>query len=262
MHPFWWFALVLGFAVAYGVRMRSTIGRVETPLASWHIAATLAAGLGVGSVLAIRFGLSIEPDVGIALHAVVLYACVRLGLRHWFGGRSWELFSTIASFAFVGLYFTSPHRWNNAMLTMVSLGVSVGGYYVTKRWLRVFFVLMACFDAYAVWGSNLMERLIAAPQGVFPGQLVIGQFSLPFLEIGALDVTLGALGVVGVLRHRGVARSVYFAVSCCLSGLGIAFAASQGIQLATAIPFLVVLAPLVLLFLAFRGPTVGALSVC
>ncbi len=263
MHPLFWFFVVLALSVVYGMRIRAVVGHVQAPLLHWWVAVVMVGSLGIGTVLATRHGVQVPREAGVALHAIVLFACSWLGLRYWFPLKIWDVPAAALALAGVGMYFADRGQYNNAMLAAIALGIGVGGYYVTKRWLRVFYILIATADAYMVWGSTLSEELAKGETGLFPSSLILGLFRLPFYEIGTMDVTMGAMAVVGIQRHRGVRRSLLFAASCVVITCALAFApeflALRGGRLEppspllkyfVSLPFLVVLAPLVLLFLA------------
>jgi hypothetical protein len=263
MHPLFWFVVILTLSVVYGMRVRAVVGHVQASLLHWWVAVAMVGSLGIGTILATRCGVQVPREAGVALHAIVLFACSWLGLRYWFPLQVWDAPAAALALVGVGMYFADRVHFNNPMLAAIALGIGVGGYYVTKRWLKVFYVLMAIADAYMVWGSSLSEELAKGETGLFPASLILGLFRLPFYEIGTMDVTMGAMAVVGIQRHRGLKRSMLFALSCIVITYALAltpeFLLLRGgrfeppsplVKYLVSLPFLIVLAPLVLVFLA------------
>jgi hypothetical protein len=219
--------------------------------------------LAVCAFVATRFDVHVPHDADIALNAGVLFVCGWLGLRYWIPWRLWSVPAAAAALALVVLYFSEPDRYNNAVLATFVLGIAVGGYYVTKRFLRVFYGVMALYDAYIVWGSDIAERIVDGQKVPFPTSLIVGALNLPFLEISTLDAALAALAIIGIQRHRGVRRSVEFAVLCVGVAVGQAVMAdmfarwggrfelpSPFLPVLISVPLLVPMAPLVWLCLA------------
>lgn len=252
-----WFAFTLVLAAFYGLCIRRVVGYVRSPLLHWSIAVVLTVSFFIGAVLTTRFQVSLSHDGAVAAHAVLLFLCGWLGLRYWLPWRLWDIPATALALVMVMFFFIDPAKFNNGMLLMLSLGIGAGGYYVTKGWLRAFFVLMGALDAYMVWGTNLSESL-AQPPCAFPVSLM-GAFSVPFMQISMIDVALSAFALIGIQRHRGMLRSVLFGASCIALVPAIAFCAEQGARLFLVTPFLVFVAPLVLLFLhRFRRPSASS----
>jgi hypothetical protein len=253
MHSFVWFIAILALALMYGMRIRGVVGHITAPLLHWRVAVALAIGLMCGAILTVHSGIQVPRQTAVAIHAVVLFVATTLGLRYWIHWPLWDIPSAVGALALVALYFTEPQTYNNVVLALVSLGVAVGGYYCSKHWLVVFSLTMAAFDAYAVWGSNLMEQLIDQQPGPFPSALTAALMPRS-LEIGGLDVMLGALMVVGIFRHRGIVRAAGFGICYASLTWGIAvlsepLAYRYGSVFLAHFPLLTVLAPLVLLFL-------------
>lgn len=238
MTPFFWYVLVVALSILYGVRIRRAVGFVPV-LVQWYTAPMLSGGLILGTILFSRLDVTMGRDAMIAVNAVALFSAIVLGLRFWFRNRVWGVAVWFIATSVVGLY--SAHReLGNAVLVLVALGISVGGWHVTKRWLQVFFVVMAVFDGYAVWFSDIMSSLYGHPGGLFPAQFVGTVFS--FVEIGGLDVIMTAFGIAGIQKHRGLRRAMWYGGAC----IGAIVAATM---MRTPVPFLVVLAPLTVLFL-------------
>jgi hypothetical protein len=153
----------------------------------------------------------------------------------------------------VAYYYVDPFRYGNAVLCIAALGIGAGGYFVTKKALKVFIVAMACFDAYAVWFSDIMDRLSGDPTTApFPGALMVGAV-LAYIGIGTLDVALGAMVTIGIQRHRNTYGALSFVCACAGILLLIAVTvdplALLGITWLTEVPFLVILAPLTFVYL-------------
>ncbi|HXV27238.1 MAG TPA: hypothetical protein VD862_04430 [Candidatus Paceibacterota bacterium] len=253
MQTFAWFCVIMALVLLYGMRIRSVIGYVRSPLMHWYVGATLGVGLFLGAVLTAKLGLSMPRDAAVALHGVVMFVGAWLGLRYWSVWRPWDVPAAVLALVLVAFYFTDPRTYNNIMFGAVTLGCAVGGYYVTKRWLVAFSLVMACFDGYAVWGSDIMEQLIEQKPGPFPTELLVASFFPRHFSIGVMDALLAAMIIVGLVHHRGIGRAAMFALAYAGSIFAVGVIAlrlaNMGNTLFAHVPMLVILAPLACGFL-------------
>lgn len=248
MHHVAWFLLTLAVANCYGLFLRKRIGFVEKPLMTW-VSALLISLAFVSASLAVAYGgLTIQRDAGIALIAILTFVTSWLGLRYWLSGTVWDATAVMAALALTFWFFSDTTPFNaGIMLIVASLGASVGGYYATKAFLRISFLVICAYDVYAVWLSNTMATLMRMrPDGLFSLSL------MDQIEIGTLDVMLAAVAIVGIQRHRGVLRSSTFGLGCFASILLLGELAVQWPIAFARVPYVIVLAPLTWLFLVPR----------
>lgn len=260
MGPFFWYFVTVGFAILYGSRIQARIGYV--PLL-WHWPTAMALIVGVcGGALAVAYtDVMIHHDVGIGLHSITLFIAAWLGIRYWFPlTLRWGLFAAGIAFGVVESYLWQPAIFNNIVLSIIALGIGVAGYFGTKQWLRVLIGGLCLFDVYAVWFSDTMNLVIEKNPGAFPATFVMATSLLATLEIGALDVIITALLIIGVHRHRGALRAVF----CGLLSVG----ALSALPIATAVlpawfgqfPFMLALAPIA--FWGLSGAKSRSSSAC
>jgi hypothetical protein len=201
--------------------------------------------------LVARGDVVIQHDVGVGLSAIVAFIGAWLGLRYWHSGLWWDVGTAVTAFLLVGCYLWWPAPWNNPLLIVIALGVGVSGYYGTKQWLRLLVSILCVFDVYAVWLSDTMMSVAENGASTFPVQLVL--MALP-TEIGSLDVILSALTIIGIQRHRGIRCSLAIAAAYGGGMILIPFAAMAAPNWFASVPFLIIIAPLVLIGLS--GPSV------
>lgn len=242
-----WFALTLALATVYGLCIRMVVGRAHSPLLHWSVAAVLSGSFAVVAVLLTYFQVRFPHDAAVAAHAVLLFVCGWLSVRYWVPWHLWDIPAVFLTIVIVTFFFIDPYRLNNLVLVMLSLGIGVGGYFVSRQWLRVFFLLMGVLDAVLVWGTDIPEKLFQPPCA-FPISL-IGALSVPFLQVSTIDVAFSALALIGIQRHCGIWRSLWFGIACMGTVIAIAFLANFGIHFFLLTPFLVFLAALVIVFL-------------
>lgn len=253
MQTFLWFVVIMCLTLLYGMRMRHVVGYVQSQLVHWYVAVTLVFGLVIGAVLVTQYDIVVPRDVAVALHGILMFIGAWLGLRYWFSWTFWDGPAMALAAVLVGFYFIDPAAYNNIMFGVVTLGCAVGGYYMSKWTLKILCAGMAVFDVYAVWGSNLMDRLMEQQPGPFPSQLLVGSFFPQHFSIGVLDALLAGLVIVGIIHHRSLVRATLFvayyvgAVFCI--GLLAEPLAMHSITVFTQVPLLVVLAPLAWYFL-------------
>lgn len=251
-----WFVVILLLTLCYGMRIRRVVGFVESPLVAWYHAAVLAVGIFIGAVLVTQFDIVVPERLAVALHAILLFFGVWLGVRYWIAWRLWDIPSFVLALSIVTLFFVDPQTYNSLMFGFVTLGCSVGGYFLSKRALVILCCVLAVFDGFAVWGSNMMDELIRRQPGPFPSELLVGSFFPRHFSIGVLDALLAGLVIVGLVHHRGALLALRFTVSF----VGIIFAigvlaqpmAMHGITFFAQVPLLVVLAPLATYFLTMK----------
>lgn len=246
MHSIVWFAATLVAALLYGTRIRARVGYVPRPLMSWRSGVVMASALAVSSLAVARGHLTVGHDVGVGLQAVVTFITTWLGLRYWASRPGWDVVAGGIALGVVSAFLSTPSVMDGPVLVCMALGVSVGGYYATKAWLRVLFTLLCAYDVYAVWLSDTMERLMQRHPATTLSMMLWGQ-----MEIGTLDVALAALAVVGIQRHRGMARAVAFSMLCFAAAPATTILAGA-YPLFARVPYFVVLAPLVIVFLSGR----------
>lgn len=248
MHPTVWFAITLCVTLLYATRIHALVGAHPKTTADWRVALSLSLGLVVGALLSVRMRVAPGPHVGAGLNAITLFLCLWMGLRYWIVSRRWFVGSGVVAFFLVGLYLNGTIS-NNIILILVMLGISVGGYYMTVGALGVLCVVFCAFDVYGVWLTNLISDLAGSDS--FPTHFLT--LKLSRLEIGAADIALSALTVVGMYRHRGLVRAVGLACFCVGSALAINIFADRGFQWAMEVPYMVILTPLVIGFLRVRA---------
>lgn len=253
MQTFLWFCIILLLTLLYGMRIRRVVGYVESPLVQWYFAVVLGAGLFFGAWLVTRFEIIVPALAATMLHGILMFVGAWLGIRYWFAWKLWEAPAMFLAAILVAFYVADPVSYNNIMFGAVTLGCSVGGYYMSKRSLIALCGFMAVFDGYAVWGSDMMDQLIQQQPGPFPSELLVGSFFPSHFSIGVMDALLAGLVIVGLVHHRSVARAFMFIVayagSVFVIGLLAVPFALHGITLFTQVPLLVVLAPLTWMFL-------------
>lgn len=246
-----WFITTLVLALLYGVRIRAVVGYVPHRLWRWYMALPIVGAVIGGALLVVRVDPVMPESIATILRAVVLCICSWLGLRFWVKHRWWDVGASVLALMLVISYLHWRVILNNVMLAIIVLGMSVAGYYASKAWIRVLFILLAIFDAYAVWFSGLMQVISNKGSGIFPPQFFT-MMQLPFLEIGTMDVIMAAIAVVAIERHRGVWRAVGFVVWCIASAMINEQLAMTGVGWLQSMPYMVCLAPAVLLCLMGR----------
>jgi hypothetical protein len=247
MHSIVWLAATLFAALLYGLRIRARVGYVTRSLMSWQSAVAMASALAISSLAAARGYLDITHDAGVGLQAITMFMAAWLGLRYWVSMSGWDPIAGGLALALVYGSLSAPGCVSGLLLVCAALGVSVGGYYATKAWLRVLFMILCAYDVYAVWLSDTMETLMRRHPESGLSMVLFSQ-----MEIGTLDVVLAALAVVGIQRHRGMLRAFLFSVLSLIAVPTMAVLAERNPEIFARVPYLVVLAPLVIAFLSGR----------
>lgn len=251
MHHVMWLFVTLAAANFYGWTLRKRIGFVERALMTWESAAAISFAF-VGASLAVAYGgLSIQQDAGIALYAILSFLLSWLGLRYWMPGRAWDMGAAVLALGLTMWFFSDSSSLSGGLVLMVvSLGASVGGYYATKAGLKIIFFVLCAYDVYAVWFSNTMDILMRTNPDSLVSRDMFVLSLVDQLEIGTLDVVLAAVAVVGIQRHRGMLRSLVFTTGCFASVVLLGALATRFPVTFARVPYVVVLAPLVWLFLS------------
>ncbi|HXV27239.1 MAG TPA: hypothetical protein VD862_04435 [Candidatus Paceibacterota bacterium] len=166
-------------------------------------------------------GPAIPPEAFVAFHAVGIAYAAFAGLVLW-RRENWSPYAAaFAAMAVTVAYFTwsGVHEVGNTVLLLVALGFSLLGRTATQKGFIVAYILLMLFDGFAVWGSDLMNRIALHYPEAFPKFLRMAGYGGLATGIGAGDVLFAAIACNHIHQHRGFRRAVFFAVACTVGVL-------------------------------------------
>lgn len=277
MTPLVWFAIALATAWVYSTRAQPRI--VPRFQLDWRAALVLIGSLAVGTLLLVRGGVALDVHIARYLHPIVIAVMAWLGLYFWIAQSPWRFCCPAIAVVLTVAYTVNRGAWNNAIVVIVALAVVPASMYLARSWAYVFYLALAALDGYAVWGSETMNALASHAQATFPSALVLNQPVGPLLrplmrnmsasalnaqqavawvlvslrEVGLLDVVLACMAVALVVRFSG--RRAGIVVAVILQALVVALGVTiiYGPFKVKEVPFLLLLAPTVVGFLAITS---------
>jgi hypothetical protein len=222
-----WFLATLVIAQLYDLRAGKEFDKeIGTRQLGYGMAFLLGAVVAVSGLFIYSLDLSSKltyvqdkRSLVVLIGGLMCFRLAHLGLRYWFPS-SWPQWpGYLAAFILTACFFSrptfaKPQLYNNILLVVFSVGIGCYvGRWASKRFAYLFYLLLALYDGYAVWYSNIMEKMIenAARIDVFPIGFLI--MSVSNYGLGAGDVIFGTMGAMIIKRYAGTAWSL---VACLL----------------------------------------------